>query len=178
MRDDTFPRDFFDAITAFQVFEHVSHPAREAARLHHMLKPGGVILVEVPNFDTWSMRLMGPRHRHFVQKHITFFSASTLTLLLEKHGFELLSTYHPSRRMTVRHLVTDWSGRYLPQRLVSAAERLIKRLGLWTRVVSLNLGDIVTVIARKQAHSSMPVLASLVSPLTAIGDTRARDARR
>jgi SAM-dependent methyltransferase len=174
LRDDSFPCDFFDAITAFQVFEHLPDPAREAARLHRMLKPGGVFLVEAPEFDTWSVHLIGPRHRHFVPKHITFFSANTLTLLLEKRGFELLSIYHPSRRISLRRLVTEWGGRYLPEGLVSSAGRLIKRLGMWSKVVTLNLGDIVSVIARKPFGSSDPGLASVATPLTEVGENGAQ----
>lgn len=151
LRDDTFPPDSFDAITAFQVFEHLPDPASNLARLHRILKPGGLILIEVPNIDTWSVRLLGPRHRHFVQDHLNFFSPHTLTLLLENHGFQVLSTCHPTRRMTVRHLVADWGGRYLPEPVTSAAQALVRRLGLWERVISMNLGDIVEVMGRKAA---------------------------
>jgi SAM-dependent methyltransferase len=150
LRDDTFPPCFFDAVTAFQVFEHLPDPARELARLHRLLKPGGLILIEVPTIDTWSVRLLGPRHRHFVPDHLTFFSARTLAVLLETRGFRTLNARHPARRMTVRHLVADWGGRYLPQHVVSAAGALARRLGVWEGLVSVNLGDIVEVIARKE----------------------------
>jgi SAM-dependent methyltransferase len=174
LRDDSFPRDFFDATTAFQVFEHLADPAREAARLHRMLRPGGVILVEVPEFDTWYVRVMGPRHRHFAPKHITFSSAATLALLLEKRGFRALSIHHPSRSMTLRHLVTDWGGRCLPERLASAAGRPNRRLGLWNMVVTLNLGDIVTVMARKPVAPSRSVLPSVVPTATEICENGAQ----
>lgn len=151
LRDDTFPPKFFDAVTAFQVFEHLPDPVSDLARLHRVLKPGGIILIEVPNIDTWSMRLLGRRHRHFVQDHLTFFSARTLALLLEKHGFRVLVSYHPTRHMTIRHLVADWGGRYLPMRVVSGTEAIARHLSLWEKVISINLGDIVAVIAWKVA---------------------------
>lgn len=149
LRDDTFSSEFFDVITAFQVFEHLPDPAGDLARLRRMLKPGGLILIEVPNIDTWSVRLLGSRHRHFVQDHLNFFSSDTLRALLEKQGFEMLEAYYPTRRMTVRHLVAGWGGRYLPAGVINIAETVLTRLNLWQRLIGLNLGDIVAVIGRK-----------------------------
>jgi len=149
LREDTFPSDFFDAITALQVFEHLPNPSGDLAQLHRMLKPGAVILIEVPRIDTWTVRLLGRRHRHFVPDHLNFFSGRTLRLLLETHGFHVSSVYSPTRHMTVRHLIGHWGARYLPQRVSALAEGLIRHLGLWETVVNVNLGDIVVAVARK-----------------------------
>ena len=51
--EDTFPAGTFDVVTAFQVFEHVPNPADVLKKLKPALRPGGVILIEVPNIDTW-----------------------------------------------------------------------------------------------------------------------------
>lgn len=151
LRDDTFPPGYFDAVTAFQVFEHLPDPAGAVARLHTLLKPGGVLLIEVPNIDTWSVRMLRGSHRHFVQDHLTFFSGRTLGQFVERHHFRVLHTYHPSRRMTIRHLVAGWGGRYLPAPVIAATRALACRLGLWERIICANLGDIVAVVARKES---------------------------
>jgi cyclopropane fatty-acyl-phospholipid synthase-like methyltransferase len=73
LREDTFPKDHFDCVTSFQVFEHLPYPATDVRHFHRMLKKGGLLLIEVPSFDTWTMKILGARHRHFVQDHLNFF---------------------------------------------------------------------------------------------------------
>ncbi|MEM7130834.1 MAG: class I SAM-dependent methyltransferase [Chloroflexota bacterium] len=149
LRQDTFQPEFFDIITAFQVFEHLPYPNTDLAQLHNFLKPGGLILIEVPNIETWSVHLLRGRHRHFVPDHVNFFSTHSLSRLLETNGFDVMETFYPTRSMSLRHLMNFWGRQYLPNPLVNQVERISRRLRLWERSISVNLGDIVTVIGRK-----------------------------
>lgn len=149
LRADTFPPNSFDVITSFQVFEHLPDPADDLSKLQASLKPGGVILIEVPNIDTWSVRLLGKHHRHFVHDHLNFFSAATLGALLTRHGFKVVNTYYPTRRMSVRYLTTAWGGRYLPARVTQLLNQGLKQAGLWERSIQLNVGDIVAVVGQR-----------------------------
>ncbi len=149
LRDDSFAPEQFDAVTAFQVFEHIPDPAGDVMRLQRLLKPGGLMLIEVPNIATWSVRLLKDRHRHFVQDHLNFFSAETLSDLLTRNGFKILTSYRPTRRMSYRHLVSIWGQRVLPRPLANIAQTMAQRTGLWNESLRVNLGDIVAVLARK-----------------------------
>ena len=151
LREDTFPADFFDVVTAFQVFEHLPDPAGDLRRLYRCLKPSGIILIEVPNIATWSVYLLRKHHRHFVPDHLIFFSRRTLSTFLEKIGFEILDIYRPTRWMTLRHLCLDWIGRGFSENLRQFFGRLLQETGLSRRLVPINLGDIIAVIGRKQA---------------------------
>lgn len=149
LRDDTYADCQFDVITAFQVFEHLPDPAGDLVRLCRALRPGGVILIEVPNIDTWSVRLLGRRHRHYVPDHLNFFSVKTLSRLFLSTGLDVIETYHPTRQMSVGYLTHAWGSRTLPRRLVSGLTSALKPTFLWHQTVRLNLGDIVAVIGRK-----------------------------
>lgn len=148
LRAGQFPADHFDAITAFQVFEHLPDPQETLRCLTSLLKPGGVILIEVPNIDTWGVRLLGKRHRHYNPDHINFFSAKTLGFFLERNHYQVLEVYHPSRYMTYHYLVNFWLRRLLPAPLTEFILRH-GRADFWGRILPINLGDILGLVARK-----------------------------
>jgi SAM-dependent methyltransferase len=146
LRDDTYPDGSFDAITAFQVFEHLPDPDSVMRQLVRALKAGGALLVEVPNVSDPLTKIVGPRSRHFVIDHLNFFNARTLGNLMRKHGLRVVSVHYPTRNMSVRHL-GDWLAKYLPvRRLVEGMERYPWLAG---RMVRINLRDIVEVIGVK-----------------------------
>ncbi|MCL4803181.1 MAG: methyltransferase domain-containing protein [Anaerolineae bacterium] len=149
LRDGTYQDDFFDVITSFQVFEHLPDPAGDLSRLQKALKPGGVLLIEVPNIDTWSVSLLGKRHRHFVADHLNFFSPSTLDLIFRKYDLEVVEIYSPTRKMSVRHFVSTWGGRTMPQGVINGMTNLLQGTPIWQKQFGLNLGDIVAIIGRK-----------------------------
>jgi 2-polyprenyl-3-methyl-5-hydroxy-6-metoxy-1,4-benzoquinol methylase len=149
LHDNTFPPDFFDVITSFQVFEHLPYPKENIRHIYKMLRQGGVVLIEVPNFDTWTMQIMRSRHRHFVQDHLNFFSVKTLGQLLSESGFVIIDYYHPTRRMSIRHLNKSWIRRYMPAIMADVVQKLLQRTKLWEKTIGVNFGDIIAVIARK-----------------------------
>ena len=149
LHENTFPPNFFDVITSFQVFEHLPYPKKYIRYLHKMLRNDGVILIEVPNWETVTMRIMKSRHRHFTQDHLNFFTIDTLSQLLSDNGFRIIDDYHPTRRMSFRHLSKYWLRRYLPASLVDSLLGILQSTSLWERTIGINIRDIITVIGRK-----------------------------
>lgn len=48
IEDLQFPDDHFDAIVCWSVLEHVPSPQRAISEMHRVLKPGGLIWVQLP----------------------------------------------------------------------------------------------------------------------------------
>ena len=147
---DTFPPNFFDVITSFQVFEHLPNPDGDLHILYNSLRLGGKILIEVPNFDTWTMQILKSQHRHFVQDHLNFFSSKSLRTLLVNNGFSVIKQYHPIRRMSFFHLTKHWFSLFLPASVVAILQNAVQKSFLSKQTVSLSIGDILTIIAQKQ----------------------------
>ena len=77
------PGASFDAITLWHVFEHLADPVALLEEIHRLLKPGGRLLIEVPNFGGWHARLGGAAWHHLdVPRHLLHFSRKTLTRML------------------------------------------------------------------------------------------------
>lgn len=91
----------FDVITMWHSLEHVHSPREVLREVHHLLAPGGKLLVATPNIDSLPFRWFG---RHWfgldLPRHLTHFTPWTLPLMLERTGFQV----NPVR--LVRH--SDW----------------------------------------------------------------------
>ena len=81
----------YNAVIALDVLEHVLSPRRMLERIHGMLCPGGVVLIQTPNAGSFRALLQRGRWIMFEPDyHFHLFSARALGMLLEKTGFELV----------------------------------------------------------------------------------------
>ena len=78
----------FDGFLILNWLEHLPDPGCALDRIGASLTPGGVGLVEVPNFH---FALSNGMFTEFTRDHLFYFTAETLTTLLNLHGFEVLS---------------------------------------------------------------------------------------
>jgi 2-polyprenyl-3-methyl-5-hydroxy-6-metoxy-1,4-benzoquinol methylase len=87
----------FDAITAWQVFEHLHDPDVTLRELHRIMRPGGALVLSQPNIDSWQARWSGAHWFHLdVPRHLYHYSPHTLEAMLKAHGFDVESTSHYS----------------------------------------------------------------------------------
>jgi SAM-dependent methyltransferase len=77
------PDGSFDMITLWHVFEHLADPVAVLREAHRLLKVGGRLLIEVPNFGGWHGRIGGAAWHHLdVPRHLTHFDRRTLEHML------------------------------------------------------------------------------------------------
>jgi SAM-dependent methyltransferase len=90
--DAPFPRESFDAITCFDVLEHLYEPRRIMARVGEWLKPGGIFYVLVPNVDSAEARVFRSYwHGLELPRHLFHYSPASLKFLGESAGLEEVS---------------------------------------------------------------------------------------
>src|SRR2546429_4465682 len=70
--------------------EHVPGPMANLGRVLRLLRPGGLLAISVPNFDSWERRRFGSAWFHLdLPRHRTHFTPHSLRLALTKSGFEV-----------------------------------------------------------------------------------------
>jgi SAM-dependent methyltransferase len=78
----------FDVITFFESLEHHVDPLAALKQAHALLKPGGHVVVEVPNFDGLWRHVFGTYWMPLlVPQHLFHFTPRTLELALRQAGF-------------------------------------------------------------------------------------------
>jgi SAM-dependent methyltransferase len=79
----------FDAITLFEVLEHLDDPLAVLKSLRDRLETGGIMIVEVP--DSTGVRAIDSRESYYKihpLDHINAFTPKSLVGILERAGFE------------------------------------------------------------------------------------------
>lgn len=144
----------FDVLLCADVLEHLREPDRALSRLLKRVKPGGLVLVCVPNIAMWVWRLKLLLGRFDYQPqgpmdstHLRFFTRKTLLDMLTRTGLipeEVFSTPIPLPRV---------SPSFGPGRRLAWLHRLQARLTTWWPTL---LAYQFVVVARTSSHPAVP----------------------
>jgi len=142
----------FDAVSSWDVVEHLADPGQALRRLRGLLRPGGWLFLSTPDSGSLVARLLG-RRWHYLDpvQHVSVFSRENLRALVEATGYEVVSTRHLGHDYRVRYVLDRLC--YLHQgRLVGRALRLARLLArpLGGLKVHLQLGDVAMLAARRR----------------------------
>lgn len=142
-----YPAGSFDAVTMFDFFEHVYHPAAFAEHVARILSPSGVAIVATPDYDSWMRRALGRRTVSFkIPEHVAYYTRKTLARAVQD-SFEIIHVESIGQYCT-----TDFVERRLAS--VSPALGSVFRLAIstfgakrWQPYVSS--GSLLAIMARR-----------------------------
>jgi SAM-dependent methyltransferase len=98
--DIKYPSRHFDAVVLWHVLEHVFSPSRYIEEISRILKPGGTLLLEVP--DAGSVQARFFRDRWLIceaPRHLYFFNMKQLSRVLNKYSLNIVNSGHFSLEM-------------------------------------------------------------------------------
>jgi len=82
-----FEKGSFDLVTSFYVFEHLPDLEDYVKVLGSLLKPGGHMVIGLPNVRSWSARLSGGHWNNYLLEHLWYFDRKTMRRFMERQGF-------------------------------------------------------------------------------------------
>jgi 2-polyprenyl-3-methyl-5-hydroxy-6-metoxy-1,4-benzoquinol methylase len=95
LADADLPAGYFDVVTLWHVLEHDPDPVRSLQRVKGWLRPGGLVLAEVPNSAGWIARLCGGAWLGWdLPRHLVHFSPETLRHAARLAGLERVRVRH------------------------------------------------------------------------------------
>ncbi len=130
LQDADFPQSNFDAVTMWDVLEHVPNPGEFLRKALSLLRPGGLLIANVPNLDSWQARIMLKRWPLLLPEHLNYFNRESLARCGARSGARLIAqgtrpvnfsvgyilhrtTQHipalsPLSRLATRSAIADW----------------------------------------------------------------------
>jgi len=95
LREQHFPDRQYNVVTLWHVFEHVGEPIEYLNEIRRVMNDDGLLVVTLPNIDSWQARLFGRRWFHLdPPRHLYHYAPSTLQRLFEQQGFNIRRIEH------------------------------------------------------------------------------------
>ena len=84
-----------DVVTMWHSLEHFIDPVSYISEIRRILKHGGLLVLEVPNFLSWQSKFFRTNWFHLdVPRHLLHFSPRSIYYLLEQAGFKNIQVTH------------------------------------------------------------------------------------
>lgn len=144
LKDARFSDATFDTVLMSHVLEHVPDPAATLAEVTHVLRPGGALVLWLPNVESVEAALLRTYWIGYdAPRHLTTFGITTLRQALAIAGLNVAEIRHEAVG-----LEWAWALRLLAREHLPAAEPLLRRLHPLLIVAATPLAAIGTALGR------------------------------
>ncbi len=150
LEDAKFKEESFEAVSLFDVVEHLPNPKSTVKEVHRVLKKGGVFAITTPNIGSLVAKMLGKNWEEVrrVREHIYFFSEKTLKRMLEESGFEVLRVETAGRYFSVHEAIER--GKLYDRLVFGVAEKIVRAFGMDKMKVYVDPRYKMTIYARKR----------------------------
>lgn len=85
------PKNYFDLVIMNHTLEHVKDAEKVVAKIYKILKPRGILLVDVPNAGGIASKILQDKWPYKLPKeHVSQFTKRSLQKLFKKNNFEVI----------------------------------------------------------------------------------------
>jgi 2-polyprenyl-3-methyl-5-hydroxy-6-metoxy-1,4-benzoquinol methylase len=161
LADATFPDEYFDLVTMWHVLEHLHDPRSTLVEAARVARPGGTLLLGLPDPESLEARLFGPHWAGWdFPRHLHILSQSVIRRMLKETGWQVFEIVGASGRMWL----LNQSLRYwLENRMSSASLRRLILSISGSELVRAAFVPYFMLIERMNKGSAIAVFARRVS---------------
>ena len=162
----------FDVCVVADALEHVRDPLALLHRIHHLLKPDGVLFIATPSLDSWSARWLRQNWMEFKPEHLSYFDTSTVQRILYRAGFHQILVQPGYKVLNLSYVALHFEKYPVP--LYSSLVRLLSAFMPRSvrernrRIVASGIG----VLARATTPAPRPVVSIVVPAYNEAGTFR------
>jgi len=164
-------KESFDIITMWDVLEHIDAANSVIEKCSYLLKKNGYVFIQVPQIDSFIARRKKENWNMMGLDHVNYFSKKTISLLLTRHGMEVVSIKSSIEiKLLLMYTILPWIKRIKGEKkaIISSAERqeyynkttqrpkwilkiFVALHNMTYKILSfLNIGEEMIVVARKK----------------------------
>jgi 2-polyprenyl-3-methyl-5-hydroxy-6-metoxy-1,4-benzoquinol methylase len=138
----------FDIFCMWDTIEHLPEPEKFIEKISRDLKSGGYLFLTTGDISSLLAKTRGKKWRMIhPPTHIFYFSQKTISMLLEKNGFEVISISHPG---ILRSFKQIFYSIFILNRKIKLPKLFLDLIEKIDFPVYLNTFDIMMVTARKK----------------------------
>ncbi|MGA7521997.1 MAG: class I SAM-dependent methyltransferase [Acidobacteriaceae bacterium] len=119
------PPSSFDALTLWDVLEHVSDPVDFLTRCGALLRPNGFLFANVPDISTLPARILGDRWPLLLPEHLNYFDRASLRVCGDRAGLRWIAFGKRPTRFTLEYIFFRMSQHRIPG--TSSGYRLLRK---------------------------------------------------
>lgn len=143
------PQNYFNAVILNHTLEHLQDPVSVLRKVKTILKKGGIVFVDVPNFGGASSKLFGRYWRFLTpEEHLFHFTRESLGKVIKEAGFKVIHQESRSGLLEYGNPLAElWDA------LVSLKKRFFTDLITYPfslLATLLNMGNSMTMIGEKE----------------------------
>jgi SAM-dependent methyltransferase len=146
--DTNFSLGYFDVVILSDAIEHLIDPKGILIQIRPLLSPQGMLYISTPNIESLVSSLLKAKWWGFNQFHLYYFTKDTLRQMLDASGFGVVRWGSFCRTFSFDYWLRKLEGH--DRRLFNFINFFIRGKLLRGRLVSLNMGDQMEVLAKRQ----------------------------
>jgi SAM-dependent methyltransferase len=143
-----FPSEYFEAVTLWDVIEHLLDPVAALEEACRMTKKNGHIFISTGDAGSLWARMMRTHWPLLTPpQHLFFFTRSCLDIMMKKAGITLFDSFHPGKWIKAELVLLKIEESF---NFAGFFKQVFRTLTLGKKAIYCNLSDIIVCVGKKQ----------------------------